>query len=147
MRAAKESKMNPAVSLALFVVGLGLVICFAERLVKGTVGMSVSFGVSTFLISVIFIGFDPENLAVGAVASYEGVAGIALGSIIGAAMVAIAFAFGITAMLAPMRFEKVSRAMPPSAPSSEPGPLMASRHRARHRRKARLRHCVTAGGE
>ena len=103
--------MNPAVSLALFVVGLGLVICFAERLVKGTVGMSVSFGVSTFLISVIFIGFDPENLAVGAVASYEGVAGIALGSIVGAAMVAIALAFGITAMLAPMRFEKVSRVL------------------------------------
>lgn len=96
--------MSLAVSLALFVVGLGLVIYFAEKLVKGTVGMSVSFGISTFLISVIFIGFDPENLAVGAVASYEGVAGIALGSIVGAAMVAIALAFGITAILVPMSF-------------------------------------------
>lgn len=103
--------MSLAVSLALFVVGLGLVIYFAEKLVKGTVGMSVSFGISTFLISVIFIGFDPENLAVGAVASYEGVAGIALGSIVGAAMVAIALAFGITAILAPMRFAEAPRAV------------------------------------
>src|SRR3546814_17064862 len=49
--------------------------------------MSVGFGASAFLISAIVIGLDPENLAVA-----------------GAAMVAIALAFGITAMLAPMRF-------------------------------------------
>lgn len=49
----------------LFVIGLGLVIYFAEKLVKATVGTSLGLGISTFLISVIFIGFDPENLAVG----------------------------------------------------------------------------------
>ena len=101
--------MNTIVSIALFVVGLGLVIYFAEKLVKGAVGTSLGFGVSTFLISVIFIGFDPENLAVGAVGSFEGFAGIALGSIIGAAMVAIALAFGITALFAPMSFEQVPK--------------------------------------
>jgi len=101
--------MNTIVSIALFVVGLGLVIYFAEKLVKGAVGTSLGFGVSTFLISVIFIGFDPENLAVGAVGSFEGIAGIALGSIIGAAMVAIALAFGITALFAPMSFEQVPK--------------------------------------
>ena len=101
--------MNTIVSIGLFVVGLGLVIYFAEKLVKGAVGTSLGFGVSTFLISVIFIGFDPENLAVGAVGSFEGIAGIALGSIIGAAMVAIALAFGITAMFAPMSFEQVPK--------------------------------------
>lgn len=91
-------------SIALFVIGLGLVIAFAERLVKGALGTSLGFGVSPFLVSVIFIGFDPENLAVGAVGALEGVAGIALGSIIGAAMVAIALAFGITALCVPMIF-------------------------------------------
>ncbi len=101
--------MNIIVSIVLFVVGLGLVIYFAEKLVKGAVGASIGFGISTFLISVIFIGFDPENLAVGAAGSFEGVAGIALGSIIGATMVAIALAFGITAMIAPMRFEHVPK--------------------------------------
>ncbi|GBD97296.1 inner membrane protein YrbG [bacterium BMS3Abin06] len=99
--------MNAIVSIALFIVGLVLVIYFAEKLVKGAVGTSLGFGISTFLISVIFIGFDPENLAIGAAGSFAGVAGIALGSIIGAAMVAIALAFGITALFVPMKFEKV----------------------------------------
>ncbi|HWP00321.1 MAG TPA: sodium:calcium antiporter [Methylococcus sp.] len=96
--------MDMILSVVSFVIGLGLVIYFAEKLVKGAVGTSLGFGISTFLISVIFIGFDPENLALGAVAAFEGVAGIALGSIIGAAMVAIALAFGITALFAPMEF-------------------------------------------
>jgi len=101
--------MGLAVAIPLFVVGLGLVIFFAEQLVKGLVGTSTSFGISAFLISVIFLGFDPENLAVGATGSYEQVAGIALGSVIGAAMVATALAFGVTALFAPMRFEQVPR--------------------------------------
>lgn len=101
--------MELILAIVMFLVGIGLVIYFAEKLVEGAVGTSLGFGLSTFLISVIFLGFDPENLAVGAVGSFEGVAGFALGSIIGAAMVAIAFAFGLTALFAPMRFEKVSR--------------------------------------
>jgi cation:H+ antiporter len=95
------------IPLILFGVGLGLIIFFAEQLVKGVVGTSIGFGLSTFLLSVIFIGFDPDNLAVGTVASAEGVDGIALGSILGGAMVAVAFAFGIAAVVAPMTFAKV----------------------------------------
>ena len=98
--------MNIAFSILLFLAGLGLVIYFAEKLVQGAVGTSAGFGVSTFFISVLFIGFDPENLAVGAVGSYEAASGIALGSIIGAAMVAIAFAFGVTALIVPMDFAR-----------------------------------------
>jgi cation:H+ antiporter len=93
----------------LFGLGLGLVLFFAERLVDSTVGGSHRLGVSTFLISVVFIGFDPENLAVGAVASYEATAGIALGTIVGAAMVALALAFGITALIVPLDFERAPR--------------------------------------
>ncbi|MDS1031597.1 hypothetical protein RDV77_03030 [Porphyromonadaceae sp. NP-X] len=101
--------MNTLQSILLFILGIALVLYFAEKLVKGTVGISLGFGISTFIISVIFIGFDPENLAVGAVGSYEGASGIALGSIIGAAMVAIALAFGLTALIAPMKFEKAPK--------------------------------------
>ncbi len=99
--------MEILIPLVLFGIGLGLIIFFAEQLVKGVVGTSVGFGLSTFLLSVIFIGFDPDNLAVGTVASAEGVAGIALGSILGGAMVAIALAFGISALVAPMSFAQV----------------------------------------
>jgi cation:H+ antiporter len=67
----------------------------------------MGFGLSAFLLSVIFIGFDPDNLAVGAAAAAERVSGIALGSILGGAMVAIALAFGLSAMVAPMTFAQV----------------------------------------
>ena len=101
--------MNTFLALGLFIVGLAMVLSLAEQLVKGVVGTSLNFGISAFMISVIFIGFDPDNLSVGAVASYEGVSGIAWGSIIGAAMVAVAFAFGVSALFAPMKFEKVPK--------------------------------------
>jgi cation:H+ antiporter len=95
-------------ALILFIIGLCLIIYFAEKLVKAVVGTSLAFGISAFILSVIFIGFDPENLFVGSIGSFEQVAGIALGSIIGAAMVAVALAFGITAIFAPMEFTSVS---------------------------------------
>lgn len=101
--------MNVILLITQFIIGLGLIIYFAEKLVKGVIGTSLGFGLSAFLISVIFIGFDPENLAVGSVASYEEVAGIALGSVIGAAMVAIALALGITALVVPLKFEDVPK--------------------------------------
>ena len=99
--------MDILIALAFFGIGLGLIIFFAEQLVKGVVGTSMGFGLSTFLLSVIFIGFDPDNLAVGTVATAEGVTGIALGSILGGAMVAVALAFGISALVAPMTFAQV----------------------------------------
>ena len=101
--------MNIFLASGLFIVGLFLVIYFAEKLVKGAMGVSIGFGVSAFFISVFFIGFDPENLAVGSVGSFNEMAGIALGSIIGAAMVAIALAFGMTAMIAPMAFKQAPK--------------------------------------
>lgn len=104
--------MSVVVAIILFAMGLALILYWAERLVRGVVGTSVGFGLSPFLISVVFIGFDPENLAVGAISSFEGEAGMALGSIIGAAMVAIALAFGITALIAPMTFASVPKPIP-----------------------------------
>jgi cation:H+ antiporter len=99
--------MEILIPFVLFGIGLGLIIVFAEQLVKGVVGTSMGFGLSTFLLSVIFIGFDPDNLAVGTVASAEGADGIALGSILGSAMVAVALAFGLSALVAPMTFTQV----------------------------------------
>ncbi len=91
--------------ILLFVVGLALVIVSAEYLVQGVVGTSFNFGLSPFIISVIFIGFDPENLGVGSLAAFNESSGLALGTVFGAAMVAIALAFGITALISPLEFE------------------------------------------
>ena len=99
--------MDIILALVLCGLGLGLVIFFAEQLVKGVIGTSMGFGLSAFLLSVLFIGFDPDNLAVGIAAAAERVSGIALGSILGGAMVAIGFAFGLSAVVAPMTFAQV----------------------------------------
>jgi cation:H+ antiporter len=99
-------------AIITFIIGLTLIIFFSEKLVEATVGTSLGFGVSAFLISVIFIGFDPENLGLGVVASYGGSTGIAVGTIIGSAMVAISLALGITAMIAPIRFKKMPIQVP-----------------------------------
>lgn len=101
--------MNLFYAIVLALAGIALVLFFSEQLVKGVVGVSVNFKVPAFLISVIFLGFDPENLGVGAVGSYESVGGIAMGSIIGAAMVATALALGITAIFAPLKFKNVDK--------------------------------------
>lgn len=101
--------MSVLLSIALFVVGLVLVIYFAEKLVSGVVGTAAGFGISAFWISVVFIGFDPENLAVGATGSYEQVSGIAMGSVVGATMVAVALALGITALIVPLEFAQAPR--------------------------------------
>lgn len=96
-------------SIVIIVAGLALVLFFAGRLVRGTIAFARGFGLSAFVVSVIFLGFDPENLAVGAVGTFEGAGGIALGTIVGSAMVAIALAFGITALVVPLRFEQAPR--------------------------------------
>jgi len=95
--------------VGIFGGGLAVVIVSAERLVESTVGVSRHLGVSTFLLGVVAIGFDAENLAVGLAAGYEASAGIALGTIVGSAMVAIALAFGVTALVVPLEFEHVPR--------------------------------------
>lgn len=103
--------MDVLIPILLMAAGLALVLFFAECLVKGVAALAAGLGLSAFLLSVIFLGFDPENLAVGAAGTYEGASGLALGSIVGAAMVAIALAFGITALIVPLRFEQAPKAV------------------------------------
>ena len=69
---------------------------------ESTIGVSHHVGLSAFLISVVFVGFDPENLGVGVMAGAEASAGIALGTIVGTAMMALALVFGITALVVPL---------------------------------------------
>jgi hypothetical protein len=101
--------MDIMIGFAFFGVGLGLIIFFAEQLVKGVVGTSMGVGLSPFLFSVIFIGFDPDNLAVGTAASAEAMAGIAPGSVLSGAMVAIALAFGMTVLAFLVSIEELER--------------------------------------
>jgi cation:H+ antiporter len=58
-------------SILFFLVGLGLVIFSAEYPIRGIVSTSYNFGLSAFIISLVFIGFDPENLGVGSLGAFN----------------------------------------------------------------------------
>jgi Ca2+/Na+ antiporter len=60
------------------------------RLVRGAIGTARGFGLSAFLIAVIFIGFDPENLAVGAAGGATGIALLFMGAAIVATVLSLA---------------------------------------------------------
>jgi cation:H+ antiporter len=105
----KENRLDLTLSAGLLVVGLGLIFAFSEGLLKGAVGTSLGAGVTTFIISVVFIGFDPDKLIIGTVGSLKDSPGIALGSILGATMVVISLGFGITALVCPMRFRNAPK--------------------------------------
>ncbi len=101
--------MSTLSAILVLAVGLALVLIAAEKVVAGAAGTARGFGVSAFAVGVVFLGFDPENLAVGAAGGHEGVPGIALGTILGSAMVAIALALGVTALIAPLELGRRSK--------------------------------------
>lgn len=101
--------MFPSLVILAFIIGLILVVFSAENLVEGIVGTSIGFGLSAFFVSTVFVGFDPENLGVGAIASLEQVTGITWGSILGAFMVGNALALGITLLFTKLEFEEAPK--------------------------------------
>jgi hypothetical protein len=74
--------METVIGIGVFILGVVLVVGSAEKLVKSLVGVSMAFGVSTFLLGPLLVGFDAENLAVGIDASARSVPEVALGTII-----------------------------------------------------------------
>lgn len=99
--------MSLTLACLVFVFGLGIVLFSAEQLVDAVERTSRLWGVSAFVVTVVLVGFDPENLFVGAAGTYEEMPGLAMGSILGALMVAVALAFGLTVCLVPLEFEEV----------------------------------------
>lgn len=97
--------MDLTIDLLAGLVGLLLIVGAAERLVAAAVGTALALRMTPFVVAAVFIGFDPENLAVGASAATRGSDGIAIGTILGATMVAIALALGLTAILTPVDVE------------------------------------------
>lgn len=96
-------------AILLLIAGLVIMIYSAEKLVKGIVNVSFGFGVSAYLITAVFIGFDPENMAAGGAGAFQGLHGIAIGSILGAVMIPTALAFGITCLFIKLKFKKISK--------------------------------------
>jgi cation:H+ antiporter len=91
-------------ALAMFLLGLLLLVLGADSLMRGASGLGQRFGLTPFLAGLMLAGVVaaiPE-LAVFAQAAASGRLELAIGSAIGASLAGIAFALGAAAMVAPL---------------------------------------------
>lgn len=90
-------------SIALLIGGIVLVVAGAELLLDGLLGVAARLGVSAFVLTVLFSGFELENLAAGIAANAKGLPGAAAGTFLGGTtFLALAVAGG-GALIAPIR--------------------------------------------
>ncbi|AGW13108.1 calcium/sodium antiporter [Megalodesulfovibrio gigas] len=92
--------------LALFamVCGLALLVWSADRFVEGSAVAARHFGMPPLLIGMVVVGFGTSapEMVVSALASLQGVPGIALGNAYGSNITNIACIVGISAMISPI---------------------------------------------
>ncbi|MGX5848783.1 calcium/sodium antiporter [Mesorhizobium sp. PL10] len=86
------------------IAGLVLLILGGELLVRGSVGVASSFGVSPLLIGLTLVGFGTSapELVTSVQAALAGSAGIAVGNIVGSNIANSLLILGITAVVTPV---------------------------------------------
>lgn len=92
-----------------FAASIWLMVEGAEKLTESFLRISITFGVSTFLLGYILSGIDLENLAVGIAGALGEMPSIALGTVIGSATFLLTFAVGATALLVPLESDTPRR--------------------------------------
>jgi cation:H+ antiporter len=93
-----------ALSIALLLLGLPLLIWSSDRFVDGAIELAHSLGMSALLIGIIIVGFGtsvPEML-VSAIAAFDGAPNLAMGNAYGSNITNIALILGLTSLLKPI---------------------------------------------
>jgi len=93
-----------AVTLVLFVVGLGLLIVGAELLVRGASRLATAVGISPLVVglTVVAFGTSSPELAVSVQATLSGQADLAIGNVVGSNVFNVLFILGASAAIAPL---------------------------------------------
>jgi cation:H+ antiporter len=93
-------------TLAVFVLGLGLLVVGAEALIRGSSRLAAALGIPPLIIglTVVALGTSAPELAVTleAALSSDGAADIALGNVVGSNIFNVLFILGLSALLAPL---------------------------------------------
>ena len=94
--------------LALFAAGLGLLYCGAETLVKGSVRLATSFGVSKLIVGLTLVAFGTSapELSLDVTAAFRGAVGLAFGDLVGSNIANIGLVLGAGALVRPIRVQK-----------------------------------------
>ncbi len=84
--------------------GLLLLIWSAERFVEGSASVARHFGMPPLLIGMVVVGFGTSapEMAVSALAAFQGNPGLALGNAYGSNITNIALILGVTALISPI---------------------------------------------
>ena len=103
-------------SIVAIVVGLFLLVWSADRFVDGAVGVARFFGMSTFLIGMVIVGFGTSapEMVVSILSAMNDTPQLALGNAYGSNIANIALILGVTALIAPVVVQKqaMSRDIP-----------------------------------
>lgn len=91
-------------AIVAVVFGLALLIWSADRFVDGAVAVARHLGVPPLLIAMVIVGFGTSapEMAVSALASWQGNPGIAMGNAYGSNIANIALILGLTALISPI---------------------------------------------
>ncbi len=96
--------------IALFVLGLLLIVWGADKLVDGASAIARRSGVSEFVIGLTIVGFGTScpELVVSLTGALEGNADISLGNVIGSNIFNTLLILGITALMSPIVISKTN---------------------------------------
>ena len=95
-------------AIVAIVVGLVLLVWSADRFVDGAVGVAQFFGMSTFLIGMIIVGFGTSapEMVVSVLSAMNNSPQLALGNAYGSNIANIALILGVTAVITPVAVKK-----------------------------------------
>jgi cation:H+ antiporter len=95
-------------AIVAIVVGLVLLVWSADRFVDGAVGVAQFFGMSTFLIGMLVVGFGTSapEMVVSVLSALNDTPQLALGNAYGSNIANIALILGTTALIAPVIVKK-----------------------------------------
>jgi cation:H+ antiporter len=107
-RQKQEHVSMDAVTLILFVVGLGLLIVGAEALVRGASKLAAAAGISPLVIGLTIVAFGTSSpeMAVSVSSALQGQADVAVGNVVGSNIFNVLFILGIAALIAPLVVSK-----------------------------------------
>lgn len=93
-----------AVTIALFALGLVLLVVGAELLVRGASRIALAFGISPLVVglTVVAFGTSSPELAVTAGSAYAGQADVAVGNVVGSNIFNVLFILGLSALIVPL---------------------------------------------
>ncbi|MFC5062999.1 sodium:calcium antiporter [Actinomycetospora atypica] len=92
-------------SILLFVVGIGVLVYSAEKLIGYLVGVASRWTISLFLVAVVFTGIEFDDLAFGVVLNMEDLSEVALGTVIGTTIAMTGIVLALAAIIAPCRVD------------------------------------------